>query len=418
MSLAATYTEAPAIFLRPRPLARSPGSFILLPLLPQPRPLKPLPAEIWSKVLSYIVHNDEDGRMSVPQQRALWRERWRLLFVCGPWLDVVLPLLYTRVHLFSVSALRQFTARLYDADQRWDSIRRIPYSTPGRWVQELDLSEVALAHSSEALAVDSHLTRLFPLLPFLAALHLPPASRSATAHSPPRRRASAVLPRLEQLEVVCSDTINPDFEPLLAADDPPPGAAPPPLHLPHLAFLCLLTVPACPVFLALLRTPLPALRHLMVAPYDDRLDGSPLAALLAAHGTHLRSLHLNSPRHWPTATPDAPPPPLLESCPALHHLALDYPLPTLAAPPAESGAHPLRVLTIPRPSTRFLRGAEALLPRLPALAVVRARNVRWLRAGVAGKALEAGVQGEMREWRRRLARRGVRLVDGEWRDPE
>jgi hypothetical protein len=36
---------------------------------------------------------------------------------------------------------------------------------------------------------------------------------------------------------------------------------------------------------------------------------------------------------------------------------------------------------------------------------------------VSRKALEAGVQGEMHEWRRRFARRGVRLVDGDWRDP-
>jgi hypothetical protein len=77
----------------------------------------------------------------------------------------------------------------------------------------------------------------------------------------------------------------------------------------------------------------------------------------------------------------------------------------------------LRVLTIPRPNARFLRELEVLLPHLPSLGVVRARTVRWLRAGVSGKALEAGVQGEMHEWRRRLARKGVRVVDGEWRDP-
>ena len=80
--------------------------------------------------------------------------------------------------------------------------------------------------------------------------------------------------------------------------------------------------------------------------------------------------------------------------------------------------HPLRVLTIPRPSARFLREVEAMLPRLPTLAIVRARSVRWLCAGVSRKALKAGVQGEMHEWRRRFARRGVRLVGGDWRDPE
>jgi hypothetical protein len=122
-----------------------------------------------------------------------------------------------------------------------------------------------------------------------------------------------------------------------------------------------------------------------------------------------------------------PPPPVLTCCPELHYLALDQQLlPVLALlEPAQDGGggsgsgspHPLRVLTIARPNARFLREVEALLPRLPSLRVVRARAVRWLRAGVSSKALEAGVQGEMHEWRRRFARRGVRLVDGDWRDP-
>jgi len=85
MSVAGTYTENPAVFLRPRPLARTPGSFILLPLLPQPRPAKPLPAEVWSKVLSYVINNQEDGRVGVPERRALLRDRWQLLFVCRSW---------------------------------------------------------------------------------------------------------------------------------------------------------------------------------------------------------------------------------------------------------------------------------------------------------------------------------------------
>jgi hypothetical protein len=85
MSVAGTYTETPAVFLRPRPLARAPGSFILLPLLPQPRPAKPLPAEVWSKVLSYVISDQEDGRVGVPERRALLRKRWKLLFVCKSW---------------------------------------------------------------------------------------------------------------------------------------------------------------------------------------------------------------------------------------------------------------------------------------------------------------------------------------------
>jgi hypothetical protein len=86
MSIAGTYTESPAIFLWPRPLARTPGSFVLLPLLPQPGPLKPLPAEVWSKVLSYVVNDQEDGLMSISDRRELLRKKWKLLFVCKSWL--------------------------------------------------------------------------------------------------------------------------------------------------------------------------------------------------------------------------------------------------------------------------------------------------------------------------------------------
>jgi hypothetical protein len=86
MSLAGPYPETPPIYLRPRPLARTPGSFVLLPLLPVPRPVKPLPAELWSKVLSYVVVDDgEEGRMGVTERRARLGKKWELLFVCKLW---------------------------------------------------------------------------------------------------------------------------------------------------------------------------------------------------------------------------------------------------------------------------------------------------------------------------------------------
>jgi len=44
--------------------------------------------------------------------------------------------------------------------------------------------------------------------------------------------------------------------------------------------------------------------------------------------------------------------------------------------------------------------------------------VRWLRKGMGLRAQEAGVQGEMREWRRRLLRRGIRVLDAEWKECE
>jgi len=240
-------------------------------------------------------------------------------------------------------------------------------------------------------------------------------------------------PRLEQLEILCTDTINSEPESVVDLDllgflrdegkEESSLSLPPPLHLPHLRCLCLSAIPICPLLLTLLRTPLLALRHVMVTPYSDLHTAPQLEALLAVHGRSLISLTINTPRHPPILPTmgDVRPLALLGSCPQLQYLALDHPLPVLAHPAAQSNEppqpHPLRVLTIPRPSARFLRELEVLLPRLPALTVVRARTVRWLRAGISRKALEAGVQGEMHEWRRRFARKGVRVVDGEWRDP-
>jgi hypothetical protein len=386
------------------------------------------------------------------------------------------------VHIFTVGNLQRFVAHLSSSDRRWDSIRRIPYSTPGRWVQALDLSEIMLANPTELLTVDSSFTQLWPLLPFLTSLYLVPdmllSKRAVTAMackdgiselrslkglkvSAPAGHASALArplapspdaviellrncPLLESLEIACADTISPDLESIIDLDLDPgslrdeaeAAALPPPLHLPNLESLYLSAIPISQLFIALLRTPLPELRHLAVTPYSGRHTAQ-LSTLLAAHGRGLTSLRINTPRHLSTSTGDVPLPPVLTSCPELRYLALDQPLPVLLAPPIPTptpspapaldnddngesprSPHPLRVLTVPRPNARFLREVEALLPHLPLLGVVRARAVRWLRAGVSRKALEAGVQGEMHEWRRRFARRGVRLVDSEWRDPE
>jgi hypothetical protein len=58
------------ILLRPRPLAKFSSAFLLLPLLPHPKPLRPLPAELWSKIFAYALACEE----------AKWS--WSLLRVC------------------------------------------------------------------------------------------------------------------------------------------------------------------------------------------------------------------------------------------------------------------------------------------------------------------------------------------------
>ncbi|KAA1477101.1 hypothetical protein DENSPDRAFT_844273 [Dentipellis sp. KUC8613] len=382
------------------------------------------------------------------------RVKWGTIFVCKQWTGIALPLLYENVHIYSVSSLQKFVDHLYTSDQKWDSIRRILYSAPGRWVRTLDISEVVCAHDAEAmlLTVDTLLTKVFPLLPFLTELNLSPELvLSARASSTLCKKdgierlcrlkgLKVSIPEdptlnlgsdrsviellrscegLEQLEMVSPDDAkteedtDEDSDEVVMGDVPHPPSHKP-LHLPNLKFLSLLSIPPSPFLSLLLETPLPSLKHLMITPHDDSLAPY-TASILEVHGAGLSTLHLNTPKHWPTATHPSNSS-LLVTCPHLRHLSLDYPLPVLSLPYGLS--HPLHVLTIPRPNSRFLRDLEHLLPRLPNLTVVRARNVRWLPHSVSGKALEAGVQGEMRDWRRRLLRRGVRLVDGEWMDPD
>src|SRR5260370_27331076 len=300
-----------------------------------------------------------------------------------------------------------FVAHLSSSEQRWDSIRRIPYSTPGRWVQVLDLSEIVLVHSTDLLSVDSNLTRLFPLLPFVTSLYLVPgmllSNRVLTALqckdgigelrslkgvklSVPDGNAStqplgpssdAVVrllrncPHLEQLEIACADANNLELEPIVDLDlsslRDGPAVTLPPLHLPNLKSLCLSAIPIGSLFLTLLRMPLPSLRHLVVAPHSDRHTAQ-LSTLLTMHGRSLISLRINTPRRLPISTDDVLTPPALTSCPELHHLALDQhflPMLTLLEPAQDvvgsSGSrsasphtHPLRAPTFPRPNALFL----------------------------------------------------------------
>jgi hypothetical protein len=200
-------------------------------------------------------------------------------------------------------------------------------------------------------------------------------------------------PRLEQLEMACADANNLELEPIVDPDlssfrDEVTVTLPPLLYLPNLKSLCLSTVPIGSLFVTLLRTPLPSLRHLVVAPHRDQHTAQ-LSALLATNGCSLTSLRINTPRHLSTSTGDMPAPPLLTACPELHYLALDQqllPVLRLLEPAQDVGsgsdggvgsgsprAHPLRVLTIPRPNARFFCEVESLLPHLPSLSVVRAR---------------------------------------------
>jgi len=369
---------------------------------------------------------------------------------------------YSRVWIRSLWQLEKFAARLHATDKQWDSLRRIPYSTPGRWVQDLDLS--SLDCRCTGLAADELLTRLFPLLPFmdtfvlnttitpsrraLAALtfrdgcqHLKSLKgiQAPTAHpinqanysglaldSDPLVQLVRNSPFLEEIEIHGPgfDSFEVDFafqfadilppaemegeEPVLQIDHP--------LKLDDLKSLSILSTHASPLVFALLSSELPSLQRLAVTPYDNLpYPTSLVSKFIQVHGSTLRSLHFYTPKDtWPTISHPSPSDILL-TCPNLTHLSLEFPLPELEIPlySNPSDAHPLQILSIPRPTQRCYQAVSTIVSSLKNLRVVRTRDVRWLRRGITSQAMETGTQGEMREWRRRLASRGVTLLDAD-----
>jgi hypothetical protein len=184
-----------------------------------------------------------------------------------------------------------------------------------------------------------------------------------------------------------------------------------PLDLPHLHTVSMLGMPSSSPMNALLVSHLPCLRKLTITPYDDiPYPLSLTSQFIATHGSKLRSLCFITPNSWPSRRHPSPTS-LLETCPNLHHLSLERPIPQLTL----SSAHPLKILSVPRPNAEAWSVLDRLFRNLPSLCMVRTSDVRWLRTGLTSKAQEAGVQGEMREWTRRLSRRRIRLVDTEWK---
>ena len=369
---------------------------------------------------------------------------------------------YSRVWIRSLWQLDKFTARLHAADKQWDSLRRIPYSVPGRWVRDLDLSGLDCRRTG--LAADELLTKLFPLLPFtntfvlnttitlsrraftalafrdgcqhlrsLKGIQAPMTHPIDQASFPelapendPLVQLIRNLPGLEEIEIHGPgfDSLEVDFA-LQFMDVPPPAEAEAeepilqmnnPLKLDNLKSLSMLSTHASPLMLALLSSELPSLQRLAVTPYDDLpYPISLVSKFIQVHGSTLRSLHFYTPKDtWPTVSHPSPADILL-TCPNLTHLSLEFPLPELKIPPSShaSVSHPLQILSIPRPNQRCYQAVNAIISSLKNLRVVRTRDVRWLRRGITSQAMETGTQGEMREWRRRFALRGVTLLDAD-----
>lgn len=369
---------------------------------------------------------------------------FRATLIMPPFLfqNIICPLFFTHPPLPSFSSFRTFTSILKISDKSWDSLRRIPYSTPGRWVQNVDLSRVTCHTPTDRLIFDSLLIDLFPLLPFLTELVLNGAvklsRRSLSAFASkegieylkvlkgvewapalpwyslsedPLLSFLHVAKNLERLEVIGPGLQEDDFEvpelPIHQLNTPPPTPRPP-LTLPNLHSLKLLSLPNGPIIDAFIRAYIPRLFSLTITPYDNVISAL-TSDLVAAHGINLKHLTFCTPKSWPPL-PCMTSPNILSMAPSLETLSLTFPLPALLIPQTP---HPVRLIRLPRPNHLYLSQLEAWLyiGLLPKLKVVQMREIRWIRPGLSSRAAEAGVQGELKEWKLRLSRLNVHVLD-------
>lgn len=232
---------------------------------------------------------------------------------------IILPLIYARPAISTPTSLFLITNTLLEADSRWDHLRRIPYSTPGRWIVTLDLSRLSCSYPSK-LAVDTALTQLFPLVPLLEELILNPIGSGLLSRRALRSlrdvnsmrgntrgrlrvlKGLAVVDRsdgegerdilkflaamceLEELDITGTGFGESDVDGELPEMLSPvtsvsllPGSSI--LSLPRLHTLGLLALPLSPIPTALCSIPLPSLRSLTLTSYHGTpLDDQALAA--------------------------------------------------------------------------------------------------------------------------------------------
>lgn len=427
------------ILLRPRPYALNSGLLVLVPLnITKPRKsLSTFPAEVLSRIFGFlfvIPFADVD----ISERRA----RLQLLCLSKSLKNIIHPLLFSYPPLPSLDSFSAFTNILKISDKTWDSLRRIPYSTPGRWVQIVDLSRVTCYTPADRLVVDNLLVDLFPLLPFLSQLvvnstiKLSRRSFSALASKEgieclrvlkglewaptlpsylhpeiPFLLLLQMAKSLERLEMVGPGLQDDDveFSNLITHQlITPPPTPPPPLILPSLRSLKLISLPNGPIIDAFLRASLPQLRSLTVTPYDD-VPSALTSHLVAAHGSKLRHLTFCTPKSWPSFRFSTPPD-ILSIAPSLETLSLTAPLPLLSL---SHIPHPVQLIRLPRPNHLYLNQLEAWLYMglLPNLRIIHMQEVRWIRSGLSSRAAEAGIQGELKLWKKRLSRLGVHVLD-------
>ncbi|CUA76390.1 hypothetical protein RSOLAG22IIIB_06254 [Rhizoctonia solani] len=363
-----------------------------------------LPAEAWQRVLALAMQAEDDEGL---RRGSTDVGKIRYLLICKSFQTLATPVLYSSVRIFTLRGLRLFADTLANADAKWDSIRRIPYSAPGRWVQSLSLAQLAPCSS---LAVDSNLVRALPIMPFLTAIELD--GRYVMSW-----RVAALIPR--SLEVLRGIRVKEElrFEglknsaedaltalvrslPLLEElgvegpgldieedevfeDEGPEDSQSTQAHveLLNLKHLTLLDCPYTPVYRMLITASLPALRDLtltttptiQVAPPDPEQGAAhtpiidpaaftqptPTSRFLARHGSTVHRLSLVPGGQWPPSPAPAPEDLLLQ-CPEVRELTLCMPLPSRLLPPESArarGAAPLspllaRLALSPEPGAR------------------------------------------------------------------
>ena len=245
-------------------------------------------------------------------------------------------------------------------------------------------------------------------------------------------------------------------------EDDPDTITPQGINLPYLYSMAILHVPYCPLLRTLANSELPSLRALTISLYTSAPHADS-TKFFDAHASKLTGLTLFSAQTWPPTSTHAPSDILLRT-PNLVYLSLPSSAHRLTAPatkvtinrplgntpptspsspvshgiPASSSPnailispssshssstmrdrvslspHPLRTLSIPRPTPELL--SRVVEPIFKDLREVHVREVRYLRRAMGKGAEGAGNSASIIEWRRRLARRGVRVIDALGKD--
>ena len=465
------------------PARRSGARLVLLPLLPPLAPKVDLPSELWGRCLHYAMDLTRESVVSSPQAFSKFlRSRKDLLLVSKMFKvcrlvcytvafttpdslkpleqNLASPLLYSEIKIHTLHSLELLHHSVTAGDRRWDNLRRIPHSTPGRWIQSLDISALSndLTSRSARFKADTFLMDIFHLTPFLTHLISDPKivisgrvmKALCESHTPTLRVLKGFAPSedcmympsspwlmtrdpliflirscaatLEVLEVVGPGaTQDEDSVAALIAQRELVFS---PIHLTRLHTLALAGVPCSPLFYTLLHSAIPSLVRLTFTIYPSRHSRdtqSPSAAFLAAHGHSIESLILATPPDWPPPdyvdTFTVPPQgseayfdhSILHILPRLARLNLAFPLPPLLLIPNHTS--PLRTLLFPRP-------IPALLPFVLEMAnvgdrgeTVKSRNpseqaglrkvvwtkARWLRSDVGAASRMARVAGDQSE---------------------